>query len=58
MTDVAASEVPFAEATTKKEPPSPATGPVLMGDILTTRVGHPTLLHLWEEWERQVKSDR
>ena len=57
MTDVTASDVPIAEITSKKSPPRPITGPVLMGDILTIQANRPTLLHLWEQWERQVEGD-
>ena len=58
MTDASAADVPFAKATSKKPPPKPLSGPVLIGDILTTRGERPTLLCLWEEWERQVREDQ
>ena len=58
MTDATATDVPFANATSEKTPPKPVAGPVLIGDILTTRIGRPTLLCLWEEWEQQVEDDR
>ena len=57
MTDAAATDVPFVKATSENSPPKPVNGPVLIGDILTTRMGRPTLLFLWEKWEQQVRDD-
>lgn len=34
-------------------PPKPVTGPVLIGDTLSTLGGRPTLLRLWAEWARR-----
>jgi hypothetical protein len=46
-----------SDAATGERPPRRGGGPVMMGDIHGTLGGTPTLLLLWDRWEREAADD-